>query len=470
MNNNQPTLLWHDYETWGANPASDKPAQFAAIRTDMDLNIIGEPIEYYCRLPLDYLPAAEAMFVTGITPQKANRLGEVEAQFIAKVHAQMAQPNTCTVGYNSIRFDDEVTRYSLYRNFFDPYAREWQHGNSRWDIIDLVRACYALRPEGIEWPEREEGVPSFKLEHLTVANGLAHENAHDAVSDVKATIALAKLIKEKQPKLYDYYFGLRKKQAVAPQIDILGLKPLLHVSSMFPAANGCASLILPMAWHPHNSNAVICVDLKQDPTPLLEWDAETLKTKLYQKTSERPAGEPRVPLKLVHLNKSPFIAPASSLEDENAERLGLDKAGCREHYKLLRQHHQAVREKLHQIYDDQPTGDNTKPVDQQLYGGFFSDADRAQIELVRNCHPSNLAALTPQFTDPRLAPMLFLYRARNYPETLSEPEQLRWQEHCKQALSDPEYIYHLEQLFEQHSSDEHKTSLLKALGNYLQGL
>ncbi|WP_298439075.1 exodeoxyribonuclease I [uncultured Ferrimonas sp.] len=464
------TLLWHDYETWGANPSSDKPAQFAAIRTDLDLNPIGEPVEYYCQLPLDYLPSPEAIFVTGITPQKANRLGMVEAEFIDKVHQQMAQPGTCTVGYNSIRFDDEVTRYSLYRNFFDPYGREWQNGNSRWDIIDLVRACYALRPEGIEWPEREPGVPSFKLEHLTVANGLAHENAHDAVSDVKATIAMAKLIKEKQPRLYQHYFKLRKKQAVSPQIDILKLKPLLHISSRFPARNGCASLVLPMAWHPSNKNAAICVDMRLDPTPLIEWDVATLKAKLYQKASERGEGELRVPVKLLHLNKSPFVAPASSLEDANAERLDIDKAQCREHFKLLRQHHQLIREKLHQLYDDSGPDQSHKPVDQQLYGGFFSDADRAQMELIRTTAAENLAAINPQFDDPRLEPLFFLYRGRNFPYTLSEAEQHKWHQHCKQQLDNPEYLYQLEQLFAKHGEDDTKMRLLTALGHYLQSL
>ncbi|GAA5189362.1 exodeoxyribonuclease I [Ferrimonas gelatinilytica] len=466
----QPTLLWHDYETWGANPAADRPAQFAGIRTDLDLNIIEEPVEFYCRLATDYLPHPEAILITGITPQKANRLGGVEAEFIAKVQAQMARPGTCTVGYNSLRFDDEVTRYTLYRNFFDPYAREWQNGNSRWDIIDLVRACYALRPEGIEWPLREDGHPSFKLEHLTAANGIGHDAAHDAVSDVKATIALAKLIKEKQPKLYQWYFSLRRKQAVAQQIDILALKPLLHVSSRFPAAHGCAALVLPMAWHPDNKNAVACVDLTQDPTPLLEWDVVTLREKLYLSASERPEGEPRVPVKLVHLNRSPFVAPAATLDDSNAQRLSLDKAQCRHHYRLLKQNHKLVREKLHGLFTDSAPPSTPKPADQQLYDGFFSDADRAQIELVRTTPAAHLAALEPVFKDPRLAPLYFLYRARNYPETLSEAEQVKWQEHCRARLDDPEYLYRLEQLFEQHGQDETKSKLLTALGHYLRSL
>ena len=190
------TLYWHDYETFGADPARDRPVQFAGIRTDQDLKPIGKPLVVYCRPAPDFLPHPQACLITGITPQQALERGLCEAEFIQRIHAELSRSYTCGVGYNSIRFDDEITRYTLYRNFYDAYGREWQHGNSRWDLIDVVRMCYALRPEGINWPLRDTGAPSFKLEDLTVANGIGHQHAHDALADVEATIALARLIKQ----------------------------------------------------------------------------------------------------------------------------------------------------------------------------------------------------------------------------------------------------------------------------------
>ena len=189
---NQPTFLFHDYETFGVDPRRDRPVQFAAIRTDAEFNPIGKPIELFAQLSPDYLPAPDACLITGITPQIAQQRGMPECEFMRKIHQYMSEPGTCTLGYNSIRFDDEVTRYTCYRNFIDPYAWSWQHGNSRWDLLDVIRACHALRPEGIEWPENDEGFTSFKLEHLSVANGIEHSNAHDAMADVIATIELAK--------------------------------------------------------------------------------------------------------------------------------------------------------------------------------------------------------------------------------------------------------------------------------------
>jgi exodeoxyribonuclease-1 len=208
------SFYWHDYETFGVDPSRDRPSQFAGLRTDQDLNPIGEPLVIYCQPQKDILPSPAACLITGITPQLALEKGLPEPTFIDLIHRELSQPMTCGVGYNSIRFDDEVSRYCLYRNFYDPYQREWKNGNSRWDILDMLRLMRALRPEGIEWADHEPGRPSFKLEHLTAANNIAHEAAHDALSDVTATIAMAKLVKQKQPRLFDYVVNNRSKKVV----------------------------------------------------------------------------------------------------------------------------------------------------------------------------------------------------------------------------------------------------------------
>ena len=472
MNNSeQPTLLWHDYETFGASPAKDRPAQFAGIRTDLDLNIIEDPISFYCKQSPDYLPQPEAIFVTGITPQIANTRGMPEAEFMFRINQIFSQSNTCVVGYNSLRFDDEVSRYGFFRNFIDPYAREWQNNNSRWDIIDLARACYAFRPEGINWPQNEDGSPSFKLERLTAENGLAHESAHDAVSDVKATIAFAKLIKDKQPKLYDYYFNLRRKQAVSAHVDVLNMQPLVHVSSKIPAKNGCTTLIAPVAHHPDNKNAVICVNLALDLQPLLDLEVEEIKTRMYTPRSELNEDELPIPVKQIHLNKCPFITTAKTLTDKNALRLDIDKEFARAQFKKLKQNPQ-IREKLTAIFSENhfETSESVDP-DESLYsGGFFSQADKSKISIVRQTAPQNLAALELNFEDSRLETMLFRYRARNYPETLSTDEAIKWKDFCQSRLNDPDYVLRIENLLHETESDEHKQKLLVALCSYLQSL
>jgi len=267
------TFLWHDYETFGAVPRRDRPAQFAAIRTDAELNEIGEEIMVYCQPAPDFLPEPQACLITGITPQTCLERGIPEYQFAQTIEAAFAQSGTIGVGYNTIRFDDEVTRFLFWRNLIDPYAREWQNNCSRWDILDVVRTAYALRPDGIHWPKNSEGKTSFRLEHLSTANGLSHEAAHDALSDVRATIAFARLLREKNPRLFDFCLSLRKKDRVMEEIGWPVKRPLLHVTGMIPVEQGCLTVVWPLAMHPTNKNEIIVWDLQADPTELFSLSA-----------------------------------------------------------------------------------------------------------------------------------------------------------------------------------------------------
>ncbi|MCH8498491.1 MAG: exodeoxyribonuclease I [Marinobacter sp.] len=434
------SFYWHDYETFGADPTHDRPSQFAGVRTDADLNIIEEPLVIYCKPADDYLPAPEACLITGITPQKALTDGYPEAEFIRQIHAAFSVPGTCVVGYNSIRFDDEVTRHTLYRNLRDPYGREWQNGNSRWDIIDMVRLTYALRPEGIEWPRKEDGSPSFRLEDLTKANGITHEAAHDAMSDVEATIAMARLIRDRQPKLYEFVLQHKDKHAARGLLDIVTHKPVLHISSMYPASMGCCALVAPLTEHPTNRNAVIVYDLRENPAELLGASVEEIRERVFTAKAELDEGVTRFPLKAVHLNKCPVLAPAAMLKTLSPERLDqlqLDGDQLREHLRLLRQDPD-LPQRIQQAFNQERASDLTDP-DEQLYaGGFLSPGDRKKLDfIVAQPVESLLEHQHTPFDDPRLPEMLFRYRARNFPETLQDEEQERWEQFRQQRLMQP---------------------------------
>ncbi len=270
------TFLWFDLETFGRSPRTSRIAQFAGIRTNAELEIVDEPLMLYCQPALDLLPSPEATLITGISPQRARREGLIEPEFLARVHEALAQPGTCAVGYNSLRFDDEHLRHALYRNFFDPYQREYARGNSRWDLLDLARLLYALRPAGIEWPTREDGLPSFKLEHLARANGCGHSRAHDALSDVEALIDLARVFRRAQPRMWEYYYGFRKKPRALGVLDVANMTPVLHVSGMFSAAHGCAAIVAPIAEHPVVPGRIIAFDLGTDPQSLLDLEPDEI--------------------------------------------------------------------------------------------------------------------------------------------------------------------------------------------------
>lgn len=476
----QNTLYWHDYETFGVDPLRDRPVQFAGVRTDEDLNIIGEPLNIFARPTPDNLPHPISSIITGITPQQALEQGLPEADFITRILEELSQPGSCGVGYNSLRFDDEVTRNTLYRNLYDPYGREWQNGNSRWDIIDMVRACRDLRPEGIIWPKREDvDRSSFKLEELTVANGIGHEQAHDALSDVYATIAMAKLIKDKQPKLFEFCYKLRRKQAVLKHIDLKEMTPILHTSGMYGSDNGNTRMVAPIANHPTNKNSVIVFDLSQDPRILLDLGAKKLRERLYTPVADLPEGAERPALKQLLINKCPVIAPTSTLTGEAAKRLSIDLMNCQKNRQLLLASRKEIQQKIAKIFERQEFEPVTDP-DLMIYaGGFFHDKDKALMNTIHDTNPDELGTQTWSFADKRLPEMLFRYRARNYPETLNADEQAQWLEHCRARLLEGEsghlnfegFHAEIEELRTEMAGDESKMQILnevEAFGRELE--
>jgi len=429
------SFYWHDYETFGTDSKRDRPSQFAGLRTTLDLEPLAEPLTVFCKPAPDVLPNPEACLLTGITPQQAQRDGVIEAEFAARIHDELAAPGTCGVGYNSIRFDDEFTRNLFYRNFYEPYTREWDNENSRWDIIDLARLAYALRPHGVEWPMREDNKPSFRLGDLTTANHLTHAQAHDALSDVHATLALARLLKRAQPRLWHFYFALRRKRQAFSFLDYVHRTPVLHVSSRYPAERGNLAIVVPLAAHPDQHNSVIVYDLDADPTPLLELDAEAIADRVFTPKADLPEGCERIPLKAVHANKSPALAPLSALQGADTQRIKLDVARCEKHLDMLR-NAADLGEKVRRVFAS--TRDEAA-IDPELaiYRGFVEHADKRLLREVRGTPPAELGKREFGFRDTRYPELLFRYRARNWPETLSTAEHQRWQEFRHQRLHAP---------------------------------
>ncbi len=473
------TFLWHDYETFGANTRRDRPAQFAGIRTDAELNEIGEPLMIYCQPAPDYLPDPQSCLITGITPQLCLERGLPEHAFAARIEAEFAQPATIGVGYNTIRFDDEITRFMFWRNLMDPYAREWQNQCGRWDLLDVVRMTYALRPEGIEWPRKEDGSPSFRLEDLSRANGLAHDAAHDALSDVRATIALARLIRQRQPRLFEFALGLHKKDRVAAELRLPttqeAARPFLHVSGMFPAERGCLGIMWPLASHPTNKNELIAWDLAHDPSELALLDAETARLRMFTRSSDLPDGVTRLPIKTVHLNKSPMVVGnVNTLTAQTSQRWGIDLEAAAAHAESAR----ALPDlsELWKAVFSRPHEGEATDVDQDLYGGFVGNEDRRRLNRLRALPPEELAQERTGFDDERLAELVWRYRARNFPHTLDEADQERWEQHrvaCLMegqggALTFDELFARLDELGAE--ADERAEGILGALYDYAESI
>ena len=465
------TFFWHDYETFGRVPRCDRPAQFAGIRTDAQLNEIGAPVMHFCQPAPDYLPDPESCLLTGILPQACLEKGLPEHAFAQAIERELAWPGTVGVGYNTIRFDDEVTRHLFWRNLIDPYAREWQNQCGRWDLLDVVRCTWALRPEGIAWPQHDDGRPSFKLEHLTQANGLSHEAAHDALSDVRATIGLARLILNKQPKLFGFCLKLRKKDAVLAEIGVG--RPFLHISGQHGVEKGCMAIVWPLAPHPTNKNELIVWDLSADPTELLTLNADAIRLRMFSKADDLPEGLMRLPIRTIHINKSPIvIGNLKTLTPAVAARWNLNVDLALKHAETAAR----VGVSLAGIWPDVFARPAREPldVDEDLYGGFLSKDDRQALDRLRALSPEQLAERRTGFEDPRLDELLFRYRARNFPHTLSASDQERWQQHRTERLHDgvggglsmQAFFDRIDELSE--TADERGENILGALYDYAE--
>ena len=415
------TIFWYDLETFGLDSHYDRIAQFAGQRTDLNLNPIGEPIVLYGSLSNDYLPDPLSCLITGITPQEVNEKGMNENELIERINNEFSVENTVVAGFNNIRFDDEFIRNALYRNFLDPYKREWNNKCSRWDIIDLVRACYDLRPEGIVWPPRKEetGNPTFKLTALTEANNIPQVGAHDALVDVKATIAIARLIKDKQPKLYEYYFSLRNKTKVKQVVETPFGEPVLYTAAFFSTKEGCSRLVTPITHLKENPNSILCFDLSKDVAPLFKATRENLFKVDGVFT--------------LAVNKCPFVSPKAVLTDQLAIKLGIDKEVA------LFKHNQIINNtKLlllgREVVD---TFETVKDVDFQLYDGFFPNADQERFALIRQAKPKEKLSLNLSFEDNRCPQMLFRHVGRNWEDALAEQEKSKWKSFCANRILNP---------------------------------
>lgn len=429
------TFYFYDLETSGISSRAQRIMQFAGQRTDMELNPIGEPDNWLIKLSDEILPDPEAILVTGITPQKTHAEGYTEAEFLKLFFEHVCQPDTIITGFNSVRFDDEFMRTTLWRNFYDPYEWQWQDGRSRWDLMDVVRMVRALRPGGIEWPfDKAQGKPTNKLGLITELNGLEHENAHDALSDVHATIAVAKLLKQKQPKMFDYLLSMRSKKEVAKLVDADDPKPYLYTSGRYKTANQKTTAVASLCSVEHGN--VLIYDLSIDPKELTSLDDERLTETLFTRGEETE----KIIVKVLKPNACPAVAPLGVLDEPAEVNIGLTKKVVLKNFQSLMKQPDFIERiiLLHNKFSEgRREGFKTATDPEfQLYDGFVSDSDKQKQRVVRVADETSLADLSLDFTDPRIDPLLVRYKAKNFVRSLNPAERDEWEQYRANRIID----------------------------------
>jgi len=466
-----PSFFFYDLETSGISPRSARIMQFAGQRTDEDLNPIGEPFNILVKLAEDTLPEPDAILITGITPQKTIAEGIPEAEFFNIFCKEIALPGTVFVGFNNIRFDDEFMRYGLYRNFFDPYDWQWRDAKSKWDILDLVRLTRALRPEGIKWPFASDGKPSNRLELLTSLNGLEHKDAHDALSDVKATIDVARMIKQYQPKLFDFYLSLNQKSKVREIAE--SSREFVYVSGAYPSEYEKLTVVHNLGKHP-KKDACLVFDLRINPEPFIKMNVgELIDSWQYSEDPDKV----RLPVKTLQYNRCPAVAPTSTLAGQE-ERLQLDSQAISANLELLKNNpdfYDRVKEACSQIENTRLQTvllEDQNGVDGALYNDFVPDGDKKLFVRLHETPPENLSQFVDKFHDKRLKSLLPLYKARNFPKSLTDEERQEWENFRKTKLQKtlPKFFERLQQKSQEPGLTANQTYLLEELQLYAESI
>jgi exodeoxyribonuclease-1 len=469
------SFFFYDLETSGFSPRAARVMQFAGQRTDMNLKPIGEPVNVLVKLTPDILPEPDAVLVTGITPQQTIAEGLTEAEFLKLFYEEVVRPDTIFAGFNSIRFDDEFMRFMNYRNFYDAYEWQWRDGASRWDLLDPVRMTRALRPDGIKWPFAPDGKPTNRLEFLTSVNKLSHDSAHDALSDVRATIAVAQLLRTKQPDLFDYLLNVRKKDKIRTIVE--SGKPFMYTSGRYPSQFLHTTAALMLGRHAQQ-DYVLVYDLRYDPEPFLKMSVEELM-EAWKYTKDPNAV--RLPVKTLKYNRCPAVVPGVVKDEATLERLQLSRAKVAANAALVAKHAKPFVDKLFEAVKRMDEAreraqttlvDNELTVDERLYDGFVDGGDKTVMRAVRAADPAGLSGLGAKFRDKRLRSLLPLYKARNYPQALSGEERAAWDDFCHQRLFEggadsrlAKYFARLKELAETGSSGE-QAYLLEELKLY----
>lgn len=435
--------------------------QFAGQRTDLECNPIGEPVDILIELSDDILPEPQAIIITGTTPQKTREEGITEPEFARFLIEKVFTPGTIAVGFNNIRFDDEFIRHTLWRNFFDPYEWAWSDQRGRWDLLDVVRMTRALRPEGIKWPVNEKGEPINKLEKLSAENGLEHIHAHDALSDVEATIQVAKLIRTHQPKLFDYLFALRQKKEVEKVVNLLEPRPFVYSSGKYSKKSLFTTVAFPIAPG-KRPGTVLVYDLHFDPKQYQSFDREDIKKALFANREERQKDDfLPIPVKELAYNKCPAVAPLGVMDADSWSRLGMDLTQVEQRIATLSQD---FVDKVAAVFAEREYDAQSVDVEGQLYDGFMDNSDKIKTEAVRSATESELADFHPVFNDERLTELLFRYKARHFPRSLSEDEQAKWELYKAQKMNTqaPQFISKLQKI-SQESHDEQTQFIVEEL-------
>lgn len=467
------TYLFYDIESTGLNKCFDQVLQFAAIRTDLELNEL-ERHEIFIKLRPCVIPSPGGI-ITHRIPITKMQQGELEVEAVKKIHALLNTPGTISLGYNTLSFDDEFLRFSFYRNLLPPYTHQFANHCSRMDLYPITVMYYLFKKEALNWPQIE-GRVSLKLENLNQLNELAEGAAHNAIVDVEATLALAKKLKS-HPKMWDYVCGYFKKpidlerQTELPysfQLADREHQEALIVSGKLGHKNQFHAPAVFLGKHNHYNNQTLWLRLDQEN--LQRTTADTIDEHTFvirKKTAEHQLLLKPLPRFLTHLSKSRKEIVAANRSWLQANQDLFDKI-C----------------SYHRDYKYPPVPE--RDIYAALYDLGFPP--RYEEELYAKFHqasPDKKEKIALKFADPVRQELALRLLAENYPQHLSAENKIHSTQYLDQLHASPhppldykntpqltreKALAEIAELQTNQDLDDEQLQLLVELKEYLQNL
>jgi exodeoxyribonuclease I len=401
------TFLFYDIETSGLNKAFDQVMQFAAIRTDENLNEL-DRYELLVKLNPDVTPSARALITHRISIDTANT-GLCEYKAMQKIHAWLNQPGTISLGYNTLGFDDEFLRFGFYKNLLPPYTHQYACGCSRMDLFPMTALYFLFKNNVLDWPKIEDKT-TLKLEHLSAANNLATGMAHDAMVDVEATLELAKRFKQEN-KMWRYLCGyFNKEEDVARSLKLPKVfadhQQAIIVNGSFGAKNNYHATALSLGNHYHYRNQTLWLRLDDPQLSDATKDNFTEKTWVIRKK----VGETNLLLPFNERFTKYITTEKQKIITENVIFLKANK-------KLL---HEVTEYNRNYTYPFIPDLD----VDAALYqNGFPTPYETGLCEDFHRAPPDKKHTIIDRMLNNNLRTQMIRVLARNYPQYLPEKYQ-----------------------------------------------
>lgn len=381
------TIVFYDTETTGVDAPFDQIIQFAAIHTDADLNEL-ERFETRSRLQAHVVPACEALMTNGITAARLIDPALPSHYEMARaIHARLHSWSPALfMGYNSLGFDEHFLRQALYQTLQPPYLTN-TNGNSRSDVLRMLQAASVYAPDAVVIPIGDNGAPVFRLDRIAPANGIAHENAHDAMADVEATIHLCRLLSERAPDIWSCFMRFSQKAAVA---EFVASEKVFCLSDHY-GGRPYGWLVTALGRNEQNTSEYYVFDLGIDPTALSGLAPEELVERL--KCTPKP-------VRRLRANAAPIMMPA---EDAPAFASGKDLPANELQRRVdLLQADAELRQRLMAAFEAGRLKLAAVHVELQIYDGFLTNEDQALLESFHAAPWEQRMPVVERFSDKRM--------------------------------------------------------------------